>query len=71
MEYQFECPRCGEEIIAEVNVGEHMVDWSEQCENPACLYHFNPVEVMGIYEKALESTWGAMIDRAHDLLSDR
>ena len=30
MTYTFSCPKCGEEIEADVDVGEHMVDWAEE-----------------------------------------
>ena len=71
MTYTFACPKCAEEITAEVDVGEHIVDWAEQCENSKCMYKFTSGEVDEVYLKALESTWGTMIDCAHDLLSDR
>ena len=67
----FECPKCGEEMSAEVDVGEHIVDFSNICENPACLHRFTEDEKMAIYEAALEDGWSSMIDHAHDLLSDR
>jgi predicted protein tyrosine phosphatase len=30
MTYTFSCPKCGEEIEADVDVGEHMVDWAKE-----------------------------------------
>ena len=67
MEYAFVCPVCGEEIAAEVDVGEHIVDWSEECDNEDCGYKFTPDEILKIYEDALVDCFSTMVDRAHDL----
>lgn len=67
----FNCPKCGEEITAEVDVGEHMVDWGEECENEKCNYKFSQNEILDIYDKALEDCWGNMIDNAHERFKDR
>jgi hypothetical protein len=71
MYYSFECPKCGDEITAEVDVGEHMVDWAEECENEKCGYKFTESEVLTIYDDALADCFGTMIDNAHDMAKDR
>lgn len=70
MYYSFNCPKCGEEIIAEVDVGEHMVDWGEECENEKCLYKFSEEEILDIYSKALEDCFSDMVDYVHEKLKD-
>ena len=67
MYYTFHCPKCNEELSAEVDVGEHLVDWNEECDN--CNYKLTETEVLKIYSDALADCWGSMIDRAHDMLS--
>lgn len=65
MNYSFECPKCGEEITAEVDVGEHLIEWGEECEE--CGYKFSHEEVLKIYEKALEDCHGFLTDWAHEM----
>ena len=67
MTYTFSCPKCGEEIEADVDVGEHMVDWNESCENEKCNYKFTEAEVEKIYSDALEDCFSTMVDNAHEL----
>jgi transcription elongation factor Elf1 len=69
MYYVFHCPKCNEELTAEVDVGEHMVDWDEACDN--CKYVFTDAEILHIYDAALADCFGSMIDYAHDMLSSR
>ena len=69
MEYHFSCPNCGETLMAEVDVGEHIVDWDEVCES--CGHIFSEKEVLDIYDRALEGALCSMIDSAHDLYEDR
>jgi len=64
MTYTFSCPKCGEEIEADVDVGEHMVDWAEECQ--ACNQKFTEAEVEKIYSDALEDCFSTMVDDAHD-----
>jgi hypothetical protein len=70
MYYSFNCPKCEEKITAEVDVGDHMVDWGEECENEKCGYKFTEEEVLKIYSDALEDCWGSMIDNAHERMKD-
>ena len=67
--HYIECPKCGEEIAAEVDVGEHLVDWGEECDS--CGYKFPKDEVLKIYDDALSDGMGTLIDRAHDMYKDR
>ncbi len=67
MYYSIECPKCLEEITAEVDLGEHMVEWAEECD---CGYKFTEKEVLEIYSRAIGDSWGTTIDRAHDLAKD-
>jgi hypothetical protein len=69
MNYTIECPKCGEEIDTEVDIGEHMVEWGEICDS--CGYKFTQSEILEIYDKTLSGALGAMIDRAHDMYGDR
>ncbi len=71
MEYHFQCPKCGENMMAEVDVGEHLSDFSDECENPTCKYKFSEAEKDKIYTDSQEDCFSSMIDYAHDLLSDR
>jgi len=56
-------------LSAEVDVGEHIVDWGEECD--CCNYKFTESEVLKIYDDALADCWGSMIDHAHDTLGNR
>lgn len=69
MQYNFYCPRCGEQLSAEVNLGEHIVDWDEICFE--CNYKFNDFEINKIYNDAIQDCLGARIDYAMDMLKDR
>jgi hypothetical protein len=69
MYYEFHCPKCNEMLSAEVDVGEHIVDWGEECD--CCNYKFTESEVLKIYDDALADCWGSMIDHAHDTLGNR
>jgi transcription elongation factor Elf1 len=69
MNYSFTCCNCGEELIAEVNVGEHMVEWDEKCDN--CGYGFTQEEVMKIYDNALTDCLGSIVDNAHERMKER
>jgi DNA-directed RNA polymerase subunit M/transcription elongation factor TFIIS len=69
MYYKFYCPKCNELLTAEVDVGEHMVDWSEECET--CNYKFSQEEIMKIYNDALADGFGSMIDNAIEKLKDK
>lgn len=63
--YHFvECPHCAEEIQLEVDVGEHIVYGGEECEH--CNYVFSSSEQTDIYDAALKSCAGTIIDMAHD-----
>lgn len=70
MTYSFKCPKCKESLFADVDVGEHMVDWSEICENNECNYKFTSAEVLRIYDDALSDAWASMIDNAHDTVRE-
>jgi hypothetical protein len=69
MYYTFNCPKCDGELTAEVDVGEHLVDWDEECEH--CKYKFTSNEVLDIFDEALEDCHGSMCDYAVDMLGDR
>jgi len=69
MYYSFHCPKCDEQITAEVDVGEHMVYWSEECDE--CGYKFTQDEILKIYSDALADCWGSMIDNAHERYKDK
>ena len=69
MEYHFNCPMCLKNLTAETDVGEHIVDWSEKCDD--CGYIFSEKEVLDIYDRALEDAWGSMIDNACDYGQER
>ena len=66
MTYAFSCPKCGEEIEADVDVGEHIVDMGDECPNDSCNYKFTEAEVEKIYSDALEDCFSTMVDDAHD-----
>lgn len=67
--YSFECPRCKFELTAEVDIGDHMVEWGEECDE--CGYKFTREEILKIYDNALTDGLGTLIDYAHDALKDR
>ena len=60
----FECPKCGHENTAEVDLGEHLSDFSDECENLLCGYKFTETEKLDIYEETTTDAWGSAIDRA-------
>lgn len=67
--YYWECPQCGQESSAEVDLGEHLVDGLDECEH--CSYHPSNVEIERNYSKALEDAVGSRIDSAHEAAKDR
>ena len=69
MTYYFHCPKCNEQLFAEVDVGEHMVDWSEECDN--CGYKFTEKETLKIFSDALADCFGSMIDNACEMYKNR
>ena len=68
MYYYFHCPKCDEELVAEVDIGDHMVDWSEECD--ICGHKFTEEEKLKVYNDALEDCFSSMIDHAHERLRD-
>jgi len=70
MIHRFECPKCSEEITAEVDIGEHLVEWGEECENEKCGYKFTKEEVLKIYDEALTDCFSGMVDYIHDTMKD-
>lgn len=67
--YSFVCPKCGIDIDAEVDLGEHLVDHEEYCE--VCGYIFDEEDRDKIYTHALEDSVGTAIDRAQDYGQER
>jgi uncharacterized protein YbaR (Trm112 family) len=65
----FCCPSCEEQIEADVDIGEHMVEHEEYCED--CGHIFTDAEKLEIYSEALEDAAGTAVDRAMDYGQDR
>lgn len=67
MFYDYSCSKCGQTVVCEVDVAEHLVD------DPGCIcgYEQTEKEKMDVYSKALADATGTAIDYAQDYLSER